>query len=124
MMLATKTLAEEILDLRQERRAILLAHHYQEPEIQELADWVGDSLELARKARDFAGPAVAAGRQVDPSFLPLERCHHYHHLVRCFHGRYWAACTLETDQQWAIKAMTYRMFRNTCLGHRRATKGW
>jgi quinolinate synthase len=58
-MLATKTLAEEILDLKQERRAILLAHHYQEGEIQELADWVGDSLELARKARDFEGDVIA-----------------------------------------------------------------
>src|SRR5947209_7162547 len=58
-MLATKTLAEEILDLKQERRAILLAHHYQEPEIQELADWVGDSLELARKAREFDGDVIA-----------------------------------------------------------------
>jgi quinolinate synthase len=58
-MLATKTLAEEVLDLKQERRAILLAHHYQEAEIQELADWVGDSLELARKARDFEGDVIA-----------------------------------------------------------------
>src|SRR5258708_13320745 len=58
-MLATKTFAEEILDLKQERRAILLAHHYQEAEIQELADWVGDSLELARKARDFEGDVIA-----------------------------------------------------------------
>jgi quinolinate synthase len=58
-MLATKTLAEEILDLKQERRAILLTHHYQEAEIQELADWVGDSLELARKARDFEGDVIA-----------------------------------------------------------------
>jgi quinolinate synthase len=58
-MLATKTVAEEILDLKQERRAILLAHHYQEAEIQELADWVGDSLELARKARDFEGDVIA-----------------------------------------------------------------
>src|SRR5216684_8379910 len=58
-MLATKTLTEEILDLKQERRAILLAHHYQEAEIQELADWVGDSLELARKARDFSGDVIA-----------------------------------------------------------------
>jgi quinolinate synthase len=58
-MLATKTLAEEILDLKQERRGILLAHHYQEAEIQELADWVGDSLELARKARDFEGDVIA-----------------------------------------------------------------
>src|SRR5947208_12881021 len=58
-MLATKTLAEEILDLRQERRAILLAHHYQDSEIQELADEVGDSLELARKAQSFDGDVIA-----------------------------------------------------------------
>jgi quinolinate synthase len=58
-MLATKSPTEEILDLKQERRAILLAHHYQEPEIQELADWVGDSLELARKAREFEGDVIA-----------------------------------------------------------------
>jgi len=58
-MLATKTLAEEILDLKQERRAVLLAHHYQDAEIQELADGVGDSLELARKAREFDGDVIA-----------------------------------------------------------------
>src|SRR4249919_3677239 len=58
-MTAAPTIAEEILDLKQERRAILLAHHYQEPEIQELADVVGDSLELARKARDFEGDVIA-----------------------------------------------------------------
>ncbi len=58
-MLATQTLAEEILDLKKDRRAILLAHHYQEAEIQELADSVGDSLELARKARDFEGDVIA-----------------------------------------------------------------
>ncbi|MFB3779139.1 MAG: quinolinate synthase NadA [Bryobacteraceae bacterium] len=58
-MLATRTLAEEILDLKRERRAILLAHHYQESEIQELADLIGDSLELARKAREFRGDVIA-----------------------------------------------------------------
>ncbi len=58
-MLATSTVAEEILELKQERRAVLLAHHYQDPEIQELADWVGDSLELARKAREFEGDVIA-----------------------------------------------------------------
>lgn len=58
-MIASPTAAEEILDLKQERRAILLAHHYQEAEIQELADWVGDSLELARKAREFEGDVIA-----------------------------------------------------------------
>jgi quinolinate synthase len=58
-MLATATIADEILDLKKLRKAILLAHHYQAPEIQELADVIGDSLELARKARDFSGDAIA-----------------------------------------------------------------
>ena len=58
-MLATATVADEILDLKRERRAIVLAHHYQEPEIQALADVVGDSLELARKAREFEGDVIA-----------------------------------------------------------------
>jgi len=58
-MLSTATLAEEILDLKQQRRAVLLAHHYQSPEIQELADVIGDSLELARKAREFEGDVIA-----------------------------------------------------------------
>src|SRR5258707_10866944 len=58
-MLATQTITEEILDLKQERRAILLAHHYQEAEIQELADWVGDSLELSRKALAADGDVIA-----------------------------------------------------------------
>ena len=58
-MLAATTIADEILDLKKERRAILLAHHYQEPEIQELADVIGDSLELARTARSFEGNVIA-----------------------------------------------------------------
>jgi len=58
-MLVASTVAEEILDLKRERRAILLAHHYQESEIQELADFVGDSLELARKARAAEGDVIA-----------------------------------------------------------------
>jgi quinolinate synthase len=58
-MVTAPTLAEEILDLKRQQRAIILAHHYQEAEIQELADSVGDSLELARKARDFEGDVIA-----------------------------------------------------------------
>ena len=58
-MLAATTIADEILELKRQRKAILLAHHYQEPEIQELADVIGDSLELARKAREFAGDVIA-----------------------------------------------------------------
>lgn len=58
-MIASATIAEEILELKKQRRAILLAHHYQESEIQELADAIGDSLELARKAREFEGDVIA-----------------------------------------------------------------
>src|SRR5271170_4228560 len=59
MMAPAATLSEEILDLKRDRRAILLAHHYQEAEIQELADAVGDSLELARKAREADSDVIA-----------------------------------------------------------------
>jgi quinolinate synthase len=58
-MFAATSISDEILDLKKQRKAILLAHHYQEPEIQELADVIGDSLELARKARDFEGDVIA-----------------------------------------------------------------
>lgn len=59
MTVAAPTIADEILELKRDRRAILLAHHYQEPEIQELADCVGDSLELARKAVECEGDVIA-----------------------------------------------------------------
>ena len=58
-MLATGTIVDEILDLKKDRRAVILAHHYQESEIQELADVIGDSLELSRKARDLEGDVIA-----------------------------------------------------------------
>ncbi len=43
-------LREEIQKLKDQRRAIILAHNYQRDEVQEIADFVGDSLELSRTA--------------------------------------------------------------------------
>ncbi|HHW29536.1 MAG TPA: quinolinate synthase NadA, partial [Syntrophomonadaceae bacterium] len=43
-------LVQEIRELKQKRGAVILAHYYQFPEIKEIADFVGDSLQLAQQA--------------------------------------------------------------------------
>src|SRR6187549_3323220 len=48
---AISDLDEEIRRLKRERNAIFLAHYYQESEIQDLADFIGDSLQLAQTAQ-------------------------------------------------------------------------
>jgi quinolinate synthase len=45
-------LFEEIKKIKKEKNAIVLAHYYQEPDIQDVADYIGDSLGLAQQARD------------------------------------------------------------------------
>lgn len=57
--LAGLDLRAEIERLRKERNAVILAHYYQKPELQDLADFVGDSLELSRKAQETDADVIA-----------------------------------------------------------------
>ena len=51
-------IVEEILELKARRNALLLAHNYTRPEVQDIADFVGDSLELSRKAAVCHAPVI------------------------------------------------------------------
>lgn len=50
--MTTEQIVSEINRLRSEKNAIILAHYYQDPAIQDIADFVGDSLELSKKAAE------------------------------------------------------------------------
>jgi quinolinate synthase len=52
-------LESEINRLRRDKNAVILAHYYQAPEIQDIADFVGDSLDLSRKAADTDAAMIA-----------------------------------------------------------------
>ena len=49
---------ERVLELKERRGAVILAHNYQLPEVQEVADFVGDSLALAQRAKDADAEVV------------------------------------------------------------------
>ena len=52
------TLQEEVRALARERDAVILAHNYQVPEVQDVADYVGDSLGLSRQAAATDAEAI------------------------------------------------------------------
>jgi quinolinate synthase len=52
------SLEAEVARLKEERNAVLLAHNYQRPEVQDAADFVGDSLYLSRKAMEADRPVI------------------------------------------------------------------
>lgn len=57
-MVSAPSLTDHIAELKSSRRAFVLAHHYQDPEIQEVADEVGDTLELMRAAQLSPGDVI------------------------------------------------------------------
>ena len=52
-------LQDEIRALARERNAVILAHNYQLPEVQDVADYVGDSLGLSQQAAATAAGVIA-----------------------------------------------------------------
>ena len=54
----TDALSREILELKEKLNAVILAHNYQVPEIQDIADYVGDSLGLSRQAADTEADVI------------------------------------------------------------------
>ncbi len=54
-----EALVQAILDLKKEKNAVILAHYYQPPAIQDIADYLGDSLQLARAAKDTDADMIA-----------------------------------------------------------------
>jgi quinolinate synthase len=58
-------IVEEIQRIKRARNAILLTHNYQRPEIQDIADYVGDSIELSRRAMEERDAEILVFAAVD-----------------------------------------------------------
>ena len=55
----TRALQREVRELARQRNAVILAHNYQVPEVQDVADLTGDSLQLSREAASTAADVIA-----------------------------------------------------------------
>lgn len=62
-----KNLKERILKLKKEKNAVILAHYYQESDIQDVSDYVGDSLGLSQEAMQVHADIMKK------AFVPIER---------------------------------------------------
>ena len=58
MIVELREIVREIDRLKRERNAVIVAHNYQRPEVQDAADFVGDSLELSRKAAGWDAEVI------------------------------------------------------------------
>jgi len=63
--MSSEELVEKINRLRKEKDAVILAHNYQRPEVQDVADYVGDSIELARRAMNEVKAKILVVAAVD-----------------------------------------------------------
>jgi quinolinate synthase len=59
------SLTDKISQLKKQKKAIILAHNYQRPEIQDIADYVGDSIELSKKAMQEKDAEIIVFSAVD-----------------------------------------------------------